>query len=77
MKACVKKHLSLIHDIHTASEIHADINRLQVASTEQLFEAASKLFLKKWRASKNESMRDFLEYFESEWLKVCIKCYLT
>lgn len=73
MKACVKKHLPLINDKETATRIYTDVNRLQLASTQQQFDAASKLFLKKWSVFNVDGLPAFLKYFETEWIKVRIQ----
>ncbi|CAF4947771.1 unnamed protein product [Pieris macdunnoughi] len=44
-------------------EILQDIDALQCASTQEIFDRASEKFLDKWKAEK-----DFVTYFENEWL---------
>lgn len=41
-----------------------DLDKLQLARNETVFDAASKLFVKKWA----KSSKDLVKYFESEWL---------
>lgn len=42
-----------------------DLDKLQLARNETIFDVASKLFLKKWA----KVSKDLVKYFESEWLK--------
>lgn len=44
-------------------EILQDIDALQCASTQEIFDRASEKFLDKWKA-----VNDFVTYFENEWL---------
>lgn len=47
-----------------------DIDALQIAPNESLFDVASKLFIQKWKRQKIPYIKKFLEYFQKEWLIV-------
>ncbi|CAF4295127.1 unnamed protein product, partial [Rotaria sordida] len=50
-----------------------DIEMLQLSNSSSAFKFASTLFMKKWKLKnkqKNQSILDFLEYFDNEWLKL-------
>ncbi|CAF1550987.1 unnamed protein product [Adineta ricciae] len=54
-----------------AKEILEDIEMLQLSNSKDLFQLASSLFLKKWKnlKQKNQSVLNFLDYFQKEWLE--------
>ena len=54
---------------HVYAKIKADIYVLQTCSDRDMFEKASSLFLQKWRKENHDGVRDFLDYFEKEWLR--------
>ena len=67
MRTNAEKNLSLIKDQDTRKAIMNDIDALQLAPSERIFDAASKLFIKKWKHEK-----EYIEYFDKEWIKVII-----
>ena len=64
MRHDVVKRLKSIHKTETKNEILDDIDKLQLCESETVFKNASSLFKKKWRTRE----RQFLEYFDNEWL---------
>ena len=63
MKRATLKKIDFLVDKNFRKEIPADIDQLQVASSEEIFKKAVGLFLKKWKGKKRN---DFLEYFKNE-----------
>ena len=68
MRRAVSDKLSILNDGALALMVMQDIDALQISPTEELFDAAAKLFLVKWRENKNANMSAALAYFEKEWL---------
>ena len=60
-----EKQLSIISSKETRTKIMQDIDALQKFPSSNHFDAACVLFVKKWRSEK-----EYLTYFETEWLKV-------
>ena len=54
----------MIADKVVSTQILQDIDALQLAPSERLFDAAAKLFLDKWKYLLSN-----LKYFESEWMR--------
>jgi hypothetical protein len=72
MKRKVDNRVCHIDDKNSAKEIIVDIEMLQLSNSKEIFKLASKLFIKKWNINnkqKNQSILDFLNYFDDEWLK--------
>ena len=68
MRRAVSDKLSILNDGALALMVMQDIDALQISPTEELFDAAAKLFLVKWRENKNANMSAAIAYFEKEWL---------
>jgi len=72
MKRKIENRISQVNDKDTAKEMLQDIEILQVCSSSSLFELGITLFMKKWKfdkKEKNQSILDFLQYFDDEWVK--------
>lgn len=52
------------------SLIRGDINKLQMAQSEEIFDVAYGLFKKKWESHNDKSIKTYLAYFEKTWIKV-------
>ncbi|CAF2112912.1 unnamed protein product, partial [Rotaria magnacalcarata] len=63
MRKNVEKNLYLVEDKALHGDIMNDIETLQLSTNKNIFDIATRLFLKKW---KNEDK--FLRYFSNEWL---------
>lgn len=50
------------------SQVCSDIQIVQHAIKRRVFEAAAKLFLKKW-TSKYRKLDEFFKYFEEQWIE--------
>lgn len=59
-----------INDKFVRDLLLEDIDALQIAPNESLFDAGSKLFIQKWKRHKIPYLKEFLEYFQKEWLIV-------
>jgi len=70
MRRAVSDKLSILNDGALALMVMQDIDALQISPTEELFDAAAKLFLVKWRENKNANMSAALAYFEKESLSI-------
>jgi len=69
MKRNIEKRLCHIDDKTIKEELLSDIERLQICSSQEIFDIASSLFLRKWRHKQtNQTVIDFILYFENEWL---------
>ncbi len=64
VKRNIAKHINLVAK-ENRSSINADLAVLQESSSPKNFDAASKLFLNKW---KNKE-KTFIDYFQTQWLK--------
>ncbi len=64
----IRDDLKYIDDKSQKEEVMADISKLQVSKTKEIFEAGCDLFLKKWHAYEDEGIDKFLSNFESEYL---------
>ncbi|CAF1370537.1 unnamed protein product [Rotaria sordida] len=72
MKRKVKHRICQINDKDIRKEIMEDIEILQLFSSIPVFKLALTLFMKKWymnNKQQNQSILDFLEYFDNEWLQ--------
>lgn len=72
MKRNAENRICHINDKDTAKEIMEDIEMLQLCNSAVIFKLASILFMKKWNMNKkqaNQTILDFLNYFDNEWLK--------
>jgi len=69
----VDKKLCKVKEKHYRESIRADIVQLQLAKTEEEFDAASHLWLKKWE--NNENTADFVQYFNDEYIQKCSGWY--
>jgi hypothetical protein len=70
-KRKIENRLSQINDKDKAKEILQDIEILQLSNSSSLFELGTTLFMKKWKLNnkeKNQSISNFLQYFDDEWL---------
>ncbi|RNA00682.1 hypothetical protein BpHYR1_026613, partial [Brachionus plicatilis] len=67
-KKAITTRIAILNDSTLQSQIMLDLDALQLCQSDCLFEKASKLFLKKWINHSNKNIKDFLRYFESEWL---------
>ncbi|CAF4368506.1 unnamed protein product [Rotaria sp. Silwood2] len=63
MRENVEKNLYLVEDKALHGDIMNDIETLQLSTNKNVFDIATRLFLKKW---KNEEK--FIQYFSNEWL---------
>lgn len=68
----IKNIESKIRNIKEKQNIVRDIHSLQLSTDDETFTTALNLFLKKWRdagdGNSNQSIKDFLNYFEKTWL---------
>lgn len=62
-KVAMEKHLMIVKK-ENQKEIMDDIEFLHIASTPEIFDSATGLFMQKWKSSEP----DFCEYFENQWL---------
>ena len=65
-------HTSHINDPTVAEEIMNDIEMLHLSNSSSIFELALTLFIKKWKIknkTKDQSIINFLSYFENKWIK--------
>jgi hypothetical protein len=72
MKRKVENRVCHVDDTNIAKELLEDIEILQLCNSSSLFELAITLFMKKWKyknKEKNQSVLDFLQYFDDEWLQ--------
>ncbi|CAF5148201.1 unnamed protein product, partial [Rotaria magnacalcarata] len=72
MKRNVENRISHINDKDIAKEILEDIEMLQLSNSTIIFKLASTLFMKKWKLNNkktDQSILEFLNYFDNEWLK--------
>ena len=72
MKRKVENRLCQVDGKNIRKEIIDDIELLQLCNSRAAFELASTLFMKKRNMNmkqKNQTVVDFLNYFDSEWLK--------
>ncbi|CAF2911546.1 unnamed protein product [Rotaria sp. Silwood2] len=72
MKRKIENRICQVNDRDIAKEMVEDIEMLQLCNSSSLFELATTLFMQKWKYNtkeKNQSVLDFLEYFDDEWLK--------
>jgi predicted DNA-binding antitoxin AbrB/MazE fold protein len=72
MKRKVNNRVCHIDDKLIAKEVLEDIEMIQLSNSKVVFQLASSLFLKKWTMNnkqKNQSVLDFLDYFQKEWLE--------
>ncbi|CAF2251995.1 unnamed protein product [Rotaria magnacalcarata] len=72
MKRNVENLISHINDKDIAKEILEDIEMLQLSNSTIIFKLVSTLFMKKWKLHNkqtDQSILDFLNYFDNEWLK--------
>ncbi|CAM4814310.1 unnamed protein product [Rotaria magnacalcarata] len=72
MKRNVENRISHINDKDIAKEILEDIEMLQLSNSTIIFKLVSTLFMKKWKLHNkqtDQSILDFLNYFDNEWLK--------
>ncbi|CAF1367392.1 unnamed protein product [Rotaria sordida] len=72
MKRKVEHCICQINDKDIRKEIMEDIEMLQLFNSIPVFKLASTLFMKKWNMNtkqQNQSILDFLEYFDNEWLQ--------
>ncbi|CAF3947109.1 unnamed protein product, partial [Rotaria sp. Silwood1] len=72
MKRNVENRICHINDKDIAKEIMEDIEMLQLCNSTVIFKLASALFIKKWKMNNkqtNQSILEFLNYFDNEWLK--------
>lgn len=70
MRAKAEQKTAMIGQKETRDSIMQDIDALQLAPSEELFDEAAKLFLTKWRKENVANLQDYLVYFENEWIKV-------
>ena len=71
MKGKIESRVCRIDDRSIAKEMIEDIEMLQLCNSPSLFESATVLFMKKWKHNNkenNQSVLDFLQYFDDEWL---------
>lgn len=61
----VEKTRTHIHDKQHQIRVTNDIDKLQLSSSNQVFDQAAKLFVLKWK----DLYPEFVEYFDVEWLK--------
>lgn len=65
----VDKMESFIHDQKQRNELFAELNKVQLSQTEDVFKKSSRLFVSKWKQVSSGAMA----YFESEWLRLCFQ----
>ena len=68
MKKAVTNSLAMLADSVLQNAMLRDIDVLQVATSEQQFNFASKLFIQKYSCNTNSHMKKFIKYFNNEWL---------
>ena len=72
MKTKVENRASHIDDKIVAQEIVDDIEYLHLSHSTEVFDLALDLFFKKWKIKnkrKNQSIIEFLTYFDKEWVQ--------
>ncbi|CAF3862535.1 unnamed protein product [Rotaria sp. Silwood1] len=72
MKRNIENRICHINDKDISKEMLEDIEMVQLCNSSTLFKLATTLFMKKWNYNnkeKNQSVLDFLQYFDDEWLK--------
>ncbi|CAF2123572.1 unnamed protein product [Rotaria magnacalcarata] len=72
MKTKVENHACHIDNKDVAKEIIDDIELLHLSNSTAVFKLALTLFFKKWKINnkqKNQSIIDFLNYFDTEWIQ--------
>jgi hypothetical protein len=72
MKRKIENRVCQVNDKDAAREIIEDIELLQLSNSKPVFNLGIKLFMKKWKMNnkqKNQSIMDFLNYFDKEWIQ--------
>ena len=64
----IDKQLVKISNENIRSAVREDIQELQLCPDEDSFLHATSLFLDKWRASGQEGVHSFIDYFRASWL---------
>lgn len=64
-----EKKLAMIANKNIRTQMLQDIDALQNAPSEKLFDVAAYHFLNKWKTVDCANMSIYLEYFEAEWLR--------
>ncbi|CAF1366121.1 unnamed protein product [Rotaria sordida] len=71
MKRKIENRVCQVDDKDIRKEIIEDIQMLQLCNSSTTFKLTTALFMKKWKMNskqKNQSILDFLNYFDYEWL---------
>ena len=64
------KELRAVKDAKLYNAINDDIHVLQIYPSHDTFEAATKLWIKKWTLHANNSVQHFVSYFEENWITI-------
>ena len=67
MRKAVRDKASMLNDNTVIDQLMEDVDVLQLSVSDQLFDAATALFQKKWDKCINPNMKAFLDYFKVEW----------
>ena len=67
MRKCAEEKLAMLANKEIAACLLHDIDILHNSSNELIFDAAIKLFLKKWNSSLNPHIGAYINYFQKEW----------
>ncbi|CAF1449502.1 unnamed protein product [Adineta ricciae] len=73
MKRKVENRICHIDNKEVRKDILEDIEMLQLCNSTTTFKLATTLFMKKWKINskqKNQSILEFLDYFDYEWIKL-------
>ncbi len=68
VRKAVENCLAMLAEKSLQDKILMDVKILQLATSPEQFNAASKLFLEKYSDNPNPNIKQFLEYFKKEWL---------
>lgn len=67
----IEKHPEILESIikdKKCTQLKDDIQSLQCCKDEQTFQKATELFLVKWATTDDQHVKDFVDYFNEQWL---------
>ncbi|KAK7601130.1 hypothetical protein V9T40_008571 [Parthenolecanium corni] len=64
----IEKYFKVITKKKTCTQLKDDIQSLQGCKDEQTFQKAAELFLGKWATTNDRHVKDFVDYFNEQWL---------